>query len=121
LAKTITESKDPKIRVPQKIVIILRTVIALRNDTGAKLAKLTGRSINHASQTSHRYFVSVLEQVLKILAPSPVPGNDEDQAVSGADVSNMFAALTVEEPTLNMDATGPTASKKKTKKQPSQE
>jgi hypothetical protein len=121
LAKTITESKDPKIKVPQEIVIILRTVIALRNDTGAKLAKLTGRSINHASQTSHRYFVSVLEQVLKILAPSPVPGNDEGQAVSGADVSNMFAALTVEEPTLNMDATGSTASKKKTKKQPSQE
>jgi hypothetical protein len=121
LAQTITESKDPRIKVPQEIIVILSTVIALRKNTGAKLAKLTGRSINHASQTSHRYFVSVLEQVLKILAPSPVPGTDEGQAVPGADISNMFAALTVEEPTLNKDTAGPTASKKKTRKQPSQE
>jgi hypothetical protein len=35
LANTITESKDPKIKVPHEIVIIVRTVIALRKETGA--------------------------------------------------------------------------------------
>ena len=80
-----------------------------------------GTSTKHASQTSHKYFITVLETVLKILAPPPSTGLYGDQAEAGADVSNMFAALTVEEPTLETDEAAPTAAKKKAKKQPSQE
>ena len=121
LAKAITESKDPKIKVPHEIIIIARTVIALRKETGAILAKLTGSSTKHASQASHRHFITVLETVLRILAPPSSAATNEDQAAAGAEVINMFAALTVEEPTLDTDAAAPTATKKTAKKQPSQE
>ena len=101
---------------------ILRTVIALRKETGGILAKLTETTTKHASQTSHRYFITVLETVLKILAPPASANSNEDQATSGAEVANMFAALTVEEPSLDTDAAAPTESKKKkAKKQSSQE
>lgn len=101
---------------------ILRTVIALRKETGGILAKLTETTTKHASQTSHRYFITVLETVLKILAPPASANSNEDQATSGAEVANMFAALTVEEPSLDTDAAAPTATKKKkAKKQSSQE
>ena len=101
---------------------ILRTVIALRKETGAILAKLTDTTTKHASQTSHRYFITVLETVLKILAPPASANSNEDQATAGAEVANMFAALTVEEPSLDTDAAAPTATKKKkAKKQSSQE
>lgn len=121
LAKTITESEDPKIKVPHEVIIILRTVIALHKETGAILAKLTGTTTRHADQTSHRYFITVLETVLKILAPTASASSNEHQATGGAEVTNMFAALTIEEPTLDTDNAAPTATKKKAKKQPSQE
>lgn len=121
LAKTITQSKDPKIKVPDEIVTIAKTVITLRKEAGALFAKLTGTTTKHASQASHRYFITVLETVLKILAPPSSSGTDEDQTAAGADVTNFFAALTVDNPTLDTGAAAPTAAKKKAKKQPSQE
>jgi hypothetical protein len=59
--------------------------------------------------------------VLDMLAPPSSPRKNEDQATAGAELSNMFAALTVEEATLDVDAVPSTAAKKKAKKQPSQE
>jgi hypothetical protein len=120
-AKTITESKNPKIKVPHEIIVIVRTVITLRKETGAILAKLTGTSTKHALQTLHRYFITVLETVLKILEPPSSSSTDGDQAVAGAEISNMFAAHTVEELTLDADAVAPTPAKKKAKKHPVQE
>jgi hypothetical protein len=38
-------------------------------EAGVTLAKLTGRPSNAASDAYHLYFVSVLEQVLEVLAP----------------------------------------------------
>ena len=96
-----------------EVVIILRTVIAPRKETGAILAKLTGTTTRHASQTSHRYFITVLETVLKILAPPASDSSNEHQATGGAEVTNMFAALTVEEPTLDIDNAAPTAQDRK--------
>lgn len=53
--------------------------------------------------------------------PPSFASTNDDQAAAGAEVTNMFAALTLEEPTLGTDAAAPTATKKKAKKQPSQE
>lgn len=121
LAKTITESENPRIKVPQEIVIIVKTVIALRKEASAIYAKLTGKSTKHASQATHRHFISILEQVLDILAPSSAAPSDAPQATAGADLTNMFAALQVEEPSLDSDAATPASAKAKAKKQPPRE
>jgi len=113
LAQTITLSKDPKIEVPQEIVTIIRTVIALRTEAGVVLAKLTGKSINHSSNASHRYFISILDQVLGILAPHSQSSGKQSQATIEPRLVNIFEALQVEEPLLDSEATKPSSSKKK--------
>jgi hypothetical protein len=112
LAQAITESKKPKIAVPREIVATIKNVIALRTEAGVGLANLTS---NEASNASHLYFVSILEQVLEILAPrSPVSGN-ESQETAGIKLANTFEALQVEETLPDTGAAEASSSKKKSK------
>jgi hypothetical protein len=119
LAQTITESKKPKIAVPQEIVATIKNVIALRTEAGVTLAKLTGRPSNEASDASHQHFVSVLEQVLEVLAPQ-VSGT-ETQSSADTKLANTFEALQVEETLLSLGDTEASSSKKKSKASPAHE
>jgi hypothetical protein len=115
LARTITESKRPNITVPREILATIKTVIALRIEAGVDLANLTGGSSNEASDASHSYFVSILEQVLEVLSPqSSFPGN-ESQGSAGIKLANTFEALQVEETLPDTGAPEASSSKKKSK------
>jgi hypothetical protein len=117
LAQTVTESKEPKITVPPEIITIIRTVIKLRKEAAAIFAKLTGRSVNASSNVSHRHFISILEQVLKVLAPS---AGDKSQETT-IELANIFEALSVEKPLLAHGTTEASSSKKKANAPPSQQ
>ena len=121
LAQTITESKKTKIAVPRGIVKILKTVIALRTDAGVIYARLTGKSID-ASKASHRHFITILEQVLKVLSPpSSPPFGNGSQAPAETRLANIFEALQLEELSSDSDTTEPASTNKKAKSPPPQE
>jgi hypothetical protein len=92
LAQTISESKKPKIAVPREIIPTIKTVIALRTEAGVDLANLTGGSSNQASDARHLYFVSVLEQVLEILAPQSSVSGNKPQESAGIKLANTAEA-----------------------------
>jgi hypothetical protein len=90
---------------------------ALRTEAGVTLTKLTGRPSNEASDAyaSRLYFVSVLEQVLEVLAPQSSVSSDESQASAEGKLSNNFEALEVEETMLGLGDAEASSSKKKAK------
>jgi hypothetical protein len=121
LAQTISESKKPKIAVPREIITTINTVIALRTEAGVDLANLTGGSSNQASDARHLYFVSVLEQVLEILAPQSSVSGNKPQESAGIKLANTFEALQVEETLPDLGAAEASSSKKTSKSPPTQE
>jgi hypothetical protein len=122
LAQTITESTKPKITVPREIVTIIKTVIALRTDAGLIYARLTDKSINDVSNASHQYFISILEKVLKVLAPPSSPSfSNGSQAPAETRLANIFEALQLEELSPESDTTKPASTNKKAKSPPPQE
>jgi hypothetical protein len=82
---------------------------------------LTGSSSNQASDARHLYFVSVLEQVLEILAPQSSVSGNETQESAGIKLANTFEALQVEETLPDLGAAEASSSKKKSKSPATQE
>jgi hypothetical protein len=115
LAQTIIESKKTKIKVPREIVTTIKTVIALRTEAGVILSKMTGRPSNEASDASHLHFVSVLEQVLEVLAPQSSVSGNESQAPAETILANAFEVLQVEETSLDLGDAEASSSKSKKK------
>lgn len=118
LTRSITQSKGPKIRVPQEVVAIIKAVIALCKEVGATLAKLTGKSEEDVSQATHQHFVSMFERLLELLEPPAAASTTEEQVSTGADLPSLFAALNIEEPS---DVSAPSHKPAKGKAQLAQE
>jgi hypothetical protein len=118
LARKITESKKPNITVPREIVATIKNFIALRTEAGVDLSNLTS---NEASKASHLYFVSILEQVLELLAPQSSVSGNESQEPTGIKLANTFEALQVEETLPDTGAAEASSSKKKSKAPATQE
>lgn len=101
LAKSVTVASNPKVDVPKEILDVLTEVIALRKETGKMLADVADSATYTESQVTHQYFISILEQVLEILSASPIASPPSSATESHTDqratMSNMFAALSVEQ------------------------
>ncbi|CAK1366228.1 unnamed protein product [Cercospora beticola] len=99
MAKTIAHSTDPRIRISQNILALIKYTISMRKHAATFFSKMAFNAGNDEllkSNASHQYFIEILEQVLNILDPS----NQKDKDISDeVDLPNTFSALTVEEPT----------------------
>ncbi|KAM3417680.1 hypothetical protein BST61_g5916 [Cercospora zeina] len=98
MAKTIVDSIDPRVRVSQNILALIKYTISLRKHAAnffSKMASANGTGELLQSNVGHQHFIEILEQVSNILDPS----NQENEPVGDeTDLPNMFGALTVEEP-----------------------
>ncbi|KXT09032.1 hypothetical protein AC579_2546 [Pseudocercospora musae] len=105
LAKAIADA-TPKIAVPSSILTLARSVVSLRKQATAFLARLSKskQARAKAPDAGHRHFINVLEQVISILQP------ESEERIDPKRVANVFSALTVEEPTSH-DYTASTDSK----------
>lgn len=93
LARSIAASTSPIIRIPNHVVTLIKSVINLRKQFTYLFTKFSKRkdAAARAARDGHQHFISVLEDVLSILRPSDLDDVMED------DLSNVFAALHVEE------------------------
>lgn len=117
LAKAVVSASVP---VPMSILRTTRAVIAGRQVCADLYTSLSDSSIQEQNR-SHQHFIDVLKQILRILetAPSPIaparsqPGAPQDHATSQedsereGDITNLFACLTVDEPTENALGSAP--------------
>lgn len=98
LAKYIAGSEKPLVSVPDSFATTINRVIALRSGFGERLEK-HGAGRDTKADLKHHYFVGILEGVREALQPrmsSTAPKAADEKAVD--DLSNMFAGLSVEEP-----------------------
>ncbi|KAF7186234.1 hypothetical protein HII31_12476, partial [Pseudocercospora fuligena] len=93
LAKAIANA-SPKIAVPSSILTLARSVVNLRKQATAFLARLTKskQARANAPDAGHRHFIKVLEQIIVILQ------SESEDSIDPDDVTNVFSALTLEEP-----------------------
>ncbi|KAK8235720.1 hypothetical protein HDK90DRAFT_466052 [Phyllosticta capitalensis] len=93
LAKYIAESKDPVAEASSTFVEALDRAISLRREFSRSMANLN--KINRPSTKAHAHFVSVLEEVKRILRNLKTTPLKEDRA---SKLTNSFSALAVQEP-----------------------
>ncbi|KAF5647060.1 uncharacterized protein FTJAE_1891 [Fusarium tjaetaba] len=95
LAEYIFASTKPLISVPKSLAETIDRVIYMRSRFGAQLEE-HGAEINDKSDTTHNYFIGVLESVRRILRPR-MP-TDTPSYDSIEDLTNRFSGLNVYEP-----------------------
>lgn len=105
LANSIAAA-NPPVTLPASLVIVTKGVLALRQKCGSLFSKLAKSDARVAfANKGHRHFESVLEEVLAVLSPAeesaPEPKASES---TRAELSNMFSALSVEEPSATASA-----------------
>lgn len=111
IAKAIAFSTKPTIRMPNSVVSLIRSVIGLRRQATeffARMSKSRSSATVQAATAGHRHFITVLEAVLTIFDSS---SKDTDDLTSEA--TNLFDALTVEEPSDAAEAEPAAANLKK--------
>lgn len=102
LAEFVAASKNPVVSVPLSFANTLNRVILTRSGFRARLSD-SNDSQDVSADSTHSYFVGVLEKVREVLAPrfSPVT-RDEARPLSPpspvGEVGGRFAGLSVEEP-----------------------
>lgn len=100
LAKYIASFENPVVSVPDSFATTLNRVIALRSGFGERLEK-HGAGRGTKADLKHHYFVGVLEGVREALRPrmsSTAPKAADEKAAGVDNLTNMFAGLSVEEP-----------------------
>lgn len=98
MANVIVNSTEPRIRIPQNILTLVKYIISLRKHAANFFAKMASNAATakvFESNIAHRHFIMILEQVLDILDPSNLKAQESG---NGTDVSNVFNALAIEEP-----------------------
>ncbi|GIZ47422.1 hypothetical protein CKM354_001051300 [Cercospora kikuchii] len=98
MANAIVNSAEPRIRIPQNILTLVKYIISLRKHAAnffTKMASNTATAKVFESNIAHRHFIMILEQVLNILDPSSLKAQESG---NGTDISNVFSALAIEEP-----------------------
>lgn len=116
MAAAIAQSTNPVIRITPSILSVVRCTIALRKRAASFFAKISPSKRTATSQDSnsgHRYFIKTLEEVLAILDPAKNSIPDDSGTES---LSNMFAALNVEEP--EVEEVAPQSAARKSKPEP---
>lgn len=102
LAEFVAASKKPVISVPLSFAKTLNRVISTRSGFGSRLAELSD-SPDVSADSTHSYFVGVLEKVREVLTPRfPLATRDtasvRTQSNPVTDIGGRFAGLSVEEP-----------------------
>lgn len=101
LASDIASSTSPTIRLPRSVTTLIRSVITLRKQANEIFAKLSLRNEDTAADDGHRFFVSVLEEVLRILQSAPNVTVKEE----APSLKNLFEALKLQETEEDDEAT----------------
>lgn len=102
LAKFIVGCKKPAVSVPLSFTNTLNRVISTRSGFSKKLATLCNNT-DASSDSSHAYFVCVLEVVREVLKPCVPPAAPDPPAASSSadpvgEIGGKFASLSVEDP-----------------------
>ncbi|KAG8162515.1 hypothetical protein KVR01_008280 [Diaporthe batatas] len=102
LAKFIAGCKKPAISVPRSFTNTLNRVIAMRSGFSKKLAKIRDHT-DASNDSSHAYFVGILEEVHEVLKPRVRPSTPNPPIFSSStdpvgEVGGKFAGLSVEDP-----------------------
>ena len=100
LAKNVAKSPKWQAHIPLSIIGLLSEVISLRKEVTSWLGLRC--SVSEGQNESHRYFITVLEQVRDILQPQIDLPNENGIKSSKGDsrlerLPNIFDALTMEE------------------------
>ncbi|KAK3996598.1 hypothetical protein QBC44DRAFT_377370 [Cladorrhinum sp. PSN332] len=93
-------SRQPAVSVPDSFAAALTKVITVRSAFSAKLQEDVTKSLDPRSDESHSYFVGILEKVRASLKPRmSTKASEASTATEEGKLENLFAALTVYEPT----------------------
>ncbi|KAK4692795.1 hypothetical protein P7C71_g4476, partial [Lecanoromycetidae sp. Uapishka_2] len=108
IANIIAKSPKWKAKVPSSILGLLSEVITLRKEVTSWLSRFAPNDESRAQNDTHRYFVYVLEQVKSILKSQEFPsrkkaGDQVKEHTPVAKLSNVFQALSIEEPEDQID------------------
>ncbi|GME35687.1 uncharacterized protein LTHEOB_11548 [Neofusicoccum parvum] len=99
LAEFIAGSTKPRVKVPQSIADVLSRAINIRKKHAQTLASQQDRTQDDEdSDKRHSYFVGILEHVKAVLQPYISLENTGDKHEEVGNVDNVFAHLTVSEP-----------------------
>ncbi|KAL1615821.1 hypothetical protein SLS56_011687 [Neofusicoccum ribis] len=99
LAEFIAGSTKPRVKVPQSIANVLSRAINVRKKHAQSLASQQDRTQDDEdSDKRHSYFVGILEHVKAVLQPYISLENTGDKHEEVGNVDNVFAHLTVSEP-----------------------
>lgn len=102
LAEFVAASKKPVVSVPLAFTNTLNRVIATRSGFGGRLAD-HGSAPSDCADSTHSYFVGILEQVREVLKPRVPPAfqntaSPRNPSDTLDEVGGRFAALSVYEP-----------------------
>ena len=110
LAKVVMYSST-NIKVPAAILGLLDDIIGLRKEVSRWLGRSSCKHGCHDHDDGHAYFISVLEQVRKILRPKPdLPihrHKNEIQSLPKEKITNLFSSLSLDDPNEIGDGLSP--------------